>query len=323
MTLGAGDSILCSGTLRADISFRGAHRSGRDGASPGCRSGAATIKRRSTKGCVTGISACCWPITASPWVSSTSRGGGCRERPTSRFRRSTTTNRSSVFGEPELFAVAEAVGARSLNAVDIFGGSWSFDEAAAAFAGLCDRAAEHGLLVHLEFLPWSRIPDLSTAWQVVRAADRPNGGVMLDAWHYFRSGSDGALLRSIPGESILGIQLCDAPATPEPNPLHATLHDCLLPGDGELPLPSLLADLRATGTNGTASGWRCSPTSSMRWIRDRWKPVGWPATARDQSRPIGRAESGEGDVVKIDPALLGRADTAHHQACACRPPSPA
>ena len=156
------------------------------------------------------------------------------------------------FGEHELFAVAEGVGARSLNAVDVFGGTWSLDEAAAAFAGLCDRAADHGLLVHLEFLPWSRIPDLATAWQVVRAADRPNGGIMLDAWHYFRSEPDGALLRSIPGASILGVQLCDAPAVAEPDPLHATLHERLLPGDGELALRTLLADLRATGDGGTA-----------------------------------------------------------------------
>jgi sugar phosphate isomerase/epimerase len=72
---------------------------------------------------------------------------------------------------------------------------------------------------------------------------------MLDAWHYFRSGPDGALLRSIPGASILGVQLCDAPATPEPEPLHATLHERLLPGEGSFALPTLLADLGATGTS--------------------------------------------------------------------------
>ena len=151
------------------------------------------------------------------------------------------------YGEPELFAVADAVGARSLNAVDVFGGSWSVDEAAVAFAELCDRAADHGLLVHLEFLPWSRVPDLATAWQIVAAADRPNGGLMIDAWHYFRSSPDGGLLRSIPGSSILGLQLCDAPAAPEADSLHATLHERLLPGDGQLPLRTLLADVRATG----------------------------------------------------------------------------
>jgi sugar phosphate isomerase/epimerase len=152
------------------------------------------------------------------------------------------------YTEPELFAVTDAVGARSLNAVDVFGGSWSMDEAAVAFAGLCDRAADHGLLVHLEFFPWSRVPDLGTAWQIVAAADRPNGGLMIDAWHYFRSNPDGELLRSIPGRCILGLQLSDAPATPEADPLHATLHERLLPGDGELPLRTLLADVQATST---------------------------------------------------------------------------
>lgn len=64
-----------------------------------------------------------------------------------------------AYDEADLFRIGDAVGARSINAIDVFGGAWSVDDAAAAFAGLCDRAAEHGLLVHIEFLPWSRIPD--------------------------------------------------------------------------------------------------------------------------------------------------------------------
>ena len=44
-------------------------------------------------------------------------------------------------GEAELFRIAEVVGARSINAVDIFGGAWTIDDAAEAFAALCDRAA--------------------------------------------------------------------------------------------------------------------------------------------------------------------------------------
>jgi sugar phosphate isomerase/epimerase len=159
-------------------------------------------------------------------------------------------SRIFAFGEAELFAVADAVGARSLNAVDVFGGDWTLEQAADAFAGLCRRAAEHGLLVHLEFLPWSNIPDLATAWGVVRDADQPNGGLTVDAWHYFRSGSDSTgLLRTIPGGRILGLQLCDAPATPEADFLHATLHERLLPGQGELDLAALVADLHATATD--------------------------------------------------------------------------
>ena len=178
------------------------------------------------------------------------------------------------FGEDELFAIAEGVQARSLNAVDVFGGTWTLDDAAAAFAGLCDRAAEHGLVVHLEFLPWSRIPDLATAWQVVAAAGRPNGGLTVDAWHYFRSTPDGELLRSIPGASILGVQLCDAPAVAEADPLQATLHERLLPGDGEL-------DLRCPP--GRSAGGRRGRTDRRRGVLRR------VARARATGRgPVGR-----------------------------------
>jgi sugar phosphate isomerase/epimerase len=151
------------------------------------------------------------------------------------------------YGEQEMFAIADAVGARSINAAEVLGGRWSLDEAAAAFAGLCDRAVEHNLLVHLEFHPWSRVPDICTEWDIVRNADRANGGVAVDAWHWFRSIPDDDLLRSIPGDKIMGIQLDDAPAAPEANLMTATLHDRLLPGAGELDLASLVATLHAAG----------------------------------------------------------------------------
>jgi sugar phosphate isomerase/epimerase len=151
------------------------------------------------------------------------------------------------YGEAEMFAIADAVGARSINAVDVLGGRWSIDDAAEALAGLCDRAAEHDLLVQVEFLPWSHIADIGTAWEVVRRADRDNAGIAVDAWHWFRGTPDAAALRAIPGAKIMGIQLDDALATPEANPMMATLHDRLLPGDGDLDLVSLVAALRAAG----------------------------------------------------------------------------
>lgn len=161
-------------------------------------------------------------------------------------------DQEDIFGyrEAEMFAIADALGARSLNAVDAMdamGGHFTIDAVTEAFAHLCRRAAEHGLSVQLEFLPWSKIPDLSTAWDIVSNADQTNGGITIDAWHYFRSGSDNGLLESIPGSRILGIQLCDAPSTAENDPVHATLHERLLPGDGELDLGSLLTTLQRIG----------------------------------------------------------------------------
>jgi sugar phosphate isomerase/epimerase len=247
VTLDAGDTVLCSGTLRTGITFRERLDAAQGGGFTGLSLWGRDYLVAHDEGLsdrdirllladhglsVAELDPAWWWLPGAADIHIPPEHDG---------------ERIFGFGERELFAVADAVGARSLNAVDVFGGAWSLDEAAGAFAGLCDRAAEYGLLVHLEFLPWSRIPDLATAWQVVREADRPNGGLMLDAWHYFRSTPDGALLRSIPGASILGVQLCDAPALAEANPLHATLHERLLPGDGELALPALLADLRATG----------------------------------------------------------------------------
>ena len=78
---------------------------------------------------------------------------------------------TTSFEEKDFYAVADALGARSINVVDLGAGrTISVDAAAEAFAGVCDRAKEHGLLVHIEFLPWSNIPDIESAWEIVREA---------------------------------------------------------------------------------------------------------------------------------------------------------
>ena len=148
-----------------------------------------------------------------------------------------------AYDEDDLFGIAEVLGARSVNAVDVFGGEWSVDDAAESFAALCDRAVERGLLVQLEFLPWSRIPDVQAAWEVVRRADRPNGGIAVDAWHFVRSGSTLHDLAAVPPDRILGVQLDDGPLAAEDDLVHATLHERRLPGDGEFDLVGLCTAL--------------------------------------------------------------------------------
>ena len=152
------------------------------------------------------------------------------------------------FGERELFGLADVFGARSINAVDVFGGTWDLDDAAESFAGLCRRAAEHGLLVHLEWLPWSKIPDLTTALEIVRRAGAPNGGLNVDAWHFTRAGVKPDELAGVDGQLILGIQLDDGPPEPEANLVEATLHARELPGEGGFDLGAIVQALAATGT---------------------------------------------------------------------------
>lgn len=151
------------------------------------------------------------------------------------------------FGEADLFRIAELLGARSLNAADVLGGDWSVADAAESFAALCDRAAEHGLLVHLEWLAWSRIADLPTALEVVTQADRTNGGLNIDTWHCARTNTSAADLLTVPGERVLAIQVDDGPAEAEENLIDATLHDRLVPGEGAFDLRGYLGALRTIG----------------------------------------------------------------------------
>jgi sugar phosphate isomerase/epimerase len=140
---------------------------------------------------------------------------------------------TTSFEEKDFYAVADALGARSINVVDLGAGrTISVDAAAEAFAGVCDRAKEHGLLVHIEFLPWSNIPDIESAWEIVREAGRANGGVLLDTWHLLRSGGTPESLMGIPRDRVYAIQVSDAPAVAELNLMEETMARRLLPGEG-------------------------------------------------------------------------------------------
>jgi sugar phosphate isomerase/epimerase len=150
--------------------------------------------------------------------------------------------------EDEFYRIADALGARSLNAAQGFGNRVDPDAAAGALAGVCDRAAAHGLVITLEFLPWSGIPDAASALDIVRRADRPNATVMLDTWHHFRGSGDPAQLRAIPGAKVGGVQLNDAPARPGRDLVAESLEERLLPGEGAIPLVEILGILDEIGS---------------------------------------------------------------------------
>jgi sugar phosphate isomerase/epimerase len=147
-------------------------------------------------------------------------------------------------------AMGESIGARSVTIVEYYGATPGTDAAAEAFAAACDVAARHGLLLQLEFLPWTGIADLSTAWDIVRVADRANGGLLVDSWHVYRSGSTLEQLARVPGDKIVYVQLDDAPATPERDLADETQHRRLVPGRGDLDLVGLVRTLDRVGYRG-------------------------------------------------------------------------
>jgi sugar phosphate isomerase/epimerase len=144
------------------------------------------------------------------------------------------------FEEDEFFAIVEALELETITVNEAFGAHYELDEMIEAFAAVCDRAARSGIRAHLEFTPFSAIPDLNTAWQIVTAADRPNGGLAFDTWHYLRGTRDDALLEEIPGDRIFVVQINDAAAEPVRSLLNDTLNHRLMPGDGDFDLAGVL-----------------------------------------------------------------------------------
>jgi sugar phosphate isomerase/epimerase len=150
--------------------------------------------------------------------------------------------------ESHVLAVAEAMGARSVSVVEGPGAPLPVDGAAEAFAALCDRAAERGLLVHIEFWPGSGL-DLVTAAVVVASANRPNGGLLVDTWHLARSPGGMELLGGIPGDRIMALQVSDSAPVEEPEAdyLAAGLTRRLMPGEGALDLVGFVRLLDVRG----------------------------------------------------------------------------
>jgi sugar phosphate isomerase/epimerase len=147
----------------------------------------------------------------------------------------------------DVLRTVEALGVTSMSAIGPFRtDEVPAEELPARFAAFCDRAAEVGAQVGFEFMPISAIADLAAAWDIVGGADRPNGGVVVDTWHFFRGTPDFDLLATIPGERIFGVQVSDAPAEPGQSLAEETFHR-LMPGDGALDLIGLLTALDAIG----------------------------------------------------------------------------
>lgn len=121
------------------------------------------------------------------------------------------------------------------------------------FGGVCDRAAEHGTRVALEFLPWTGVADLAIAADVVHAAGRPNGGVLIDAWHYFRGRPNLSTLHGLRARDVVAVQLDDADAEPVGPLFEDTMFRRRLPGEGTFDLVGLVQALAAVGVDGPYS----------------------------------------------------------------------
>jgi 4-hydroxyphenylpyruvate dioxygenase len=127
------------------------------------------------------------------------------------------------------------------------------DRSAADFRELGELAAKHGLRVGFEALAWGRhINDYRDAWEVVRRADHPAIGLVLDSFHTYARKTDLKPLPAIPGDRIFLVQLADAPWL-DMDVLNWSRHFRCFPGQGDMPLLDFMAAVQATGYQGDLS----------------------------------------------------------------------
>lgn len=155
------------------------------------------------------------------------------------------------------YELADAAGVRYLQVIGSY--ECSIDEAAERFAGLCDRAADHGLKVGIEWLPYTNIASAADAQRIVEAADRPNGGYCADIWHHVRGANDIEMLRRLPADKIFAVQMNDGPAQPVLDDYKA---DCMAtrvpPGEGTFDCTGFVRTLIDLGVTAPISLEVCS-----------------------------------------------------------------
>ena len=118
----------------------------------------------------------------------------------------------------------------------------------ASYAAFCDAAGSYGLTADLEFMPWTAVPHARSALKIVQAANRPNGGILVDALHAARSDTSLADIAAIPRNLLHYAQICDAPVPPpKTNAELIFTARCarLLPGEGGINLVAMFSALPA------------------------------------------------------------------------------
>ena len=127
------------------------------------------------------------------------------------------------------------------------------ERAARDLAELADLARQHGMRIGYEALAWGRwVKDWTAAWDIVRAADRDNLGIVLDSFHICVRGNPIEPIAALPAEKIALVQVADAPALIM-DPLSLSRHYRCYPGQGDYPIVDYLDAVTRAGYRGPLS----------------------------------------------------------------------
>ena len=174
------------------------------------------------------------------------------------------------------------------------------DRAADDLRELGERAAKRGLRVGFEALAWGRyVNDYRDAWEIVRRANHPAIGIILDSFHTLAPGFPVSQITAIPADKIFLVQLADAPQL-DLDVLSWSRHFRCFPGQGNLPVAEFMRAVDATGYNGPLS---------LEIFNDQFRAQSTREVAIDAMRSLVLMGS---EQRKADPPLRARAQRLGH-----------
>jgi 4-hydroxyphenylpyruvate dioxygenase len=125
--------------------------------------------------------------------------------------------------------------------------------AAAQLRTLAERAALRNLRVGFEALAWGRVTSLyGQAWDIVRRADHPHLGLILDSFHTLSLKDDPHGIAAIPGHKIFFLQMADAPLL-SMDVLQWARHHRSFPGQGQFDCDTFFENVLLAGYTGPLS----------------------------------------------------------------------
>ena len=112
--------------------------------------------------------------------------------------------------------------------------AYSVEYTAQKLKELCARAGH--LIIGVEPMPYSGIPNVKRAWEIVDESNGENAKIILDSWHWLRACQpvELSVLEGIPAEKIVSVQINDVyERAYAQNVLRdESMHDRLAPGTG-------------------------------------------------------------------------------------------
>ena len=146
-------------------------------------------------------------------------------------------------------AAADAFGGRHVSTGEFRDGALDLDAAAARLRELAIHFGARGLRLAVEAFPWSALGSPDTAVELLRRADTPHAGLLVDVWHFFNCGFRPEQLADLPSGGIVAVQLNDGPLVHNDFLRHARA-ERKLPGEGDLDVVGLVRAAAATGFTG-------------------------------------------------------------------------